>query len=110
MSPRLSTVLILAVVVLAALGTTSAKPLGEQDPSAGGPPAFTAREAQVYEPYGNNLEEDGSLDAALINYLFAKQLVQRLRSPSEVSRESQRKRSYWKQCAFNAVSCFGKRK
>ncbi|KAK8385055.1 hypothetical protein O3P69_012087 [Scylla paramamosain] len=105
MSPRLSTVLILAVVVLAALGTTSAKPLGEQDPSAGGPPAFTAREAQVYE-----LEEDGSLDAALINYLFAKQLVQRLRSPSEVSRESQRKRSYWKQCAFNAVSCFGKRK
>ena len=22
--------------------------------------------------------------------------------------ELQRKRSYWKQCAFNAVSCFGK--
>ena len=48
MFPRHCAVLTLALVVLAAGGTTYAKPLGEQDPSVGGPQAF-AREAQVYE-------------------------------------------------------------
>ncbi|XP_043495425.1 allatostatin C-like [Polistes fuscatus] len=53
------------------------------------------------------VDEDGSIDAALINYLFTKQIVQRLRNQLDIS-DLQRKRSYWKQCAFNAVSCFGK--
>jgi hypothetical protein len=53
------------------------------------------------------VDDDGSIDTALINYLFAKQVVNRLRSQMDVS-DLQRKRSYWKQCAFNAVSCFGK--
>ncbi|KAI4479913.1 hypothetical protein M0804_010652 [Polistes exclamans] len=53
------------------------------------------------------VDEDGSIDAALINYLFTKQIVQRLRNQLDIG-DLQRKRSYWKQCAFNAVSCFGK--
>nr|CAD7610597.1 unnamed protein product [Timema genevievae] len=53
------------------------------------------------------IDDDGSVETALINYLFAKQVVNRLRSQMDVS-DLQRKRSYWKQCAFNAVSCFGK--
>jgi hypothetical protein len=53
------------------------------------------------------VDDDGSIETALINYLFAKQVVNRLRSQMDVS-DLQRKRSYWKQCAFNAVSCFGK--
>ncbi|XP_069690724.1 prohormone-1-like [Periplaneta americana] len=53
------------------------------------------------------VDDDGSVETALINYLFAKQVVNRLRSQMDVS-DLQRKRSYWKQCAFNAVSCFGK--
>nr|CAD7197954.1 unnamed protein product [Timema douglasi] len=50
------------------------------------------------------VDDDGSVETALINYLFAKQVVNRLRSQMDVS-DLQRKRSYWKQCAFNAVSC-----
>ncbi|XP_039296814.1 prohormone-1 [Nilaparvata lugens] len=53
------------------------------------------------------VDDDGSIDAALMNYLFAKQMVNRLRSQMDIS-DLQKKRSYWKQCAFNAVSCFGK--
>lgn len=53
------------------------------------------------------VDDDGSVETALINYLFAKQVVNRLRSQMDVG-DLQRKRSYWKQCAFNAVSCFGK--
>jgi hypothetical protein len=53
------------------------------------------------------MDDDGSVETALMNYLFAKQLVNRLRSQMDVT-DLQRKRSYWKQCAFNAVSCFGK--
>ncbi|XP_072152683.1 prohormone-1 isoform X2 [Bemisia tabaci] len=52
------------------------------------------------------VDDDGSAETALINYLFAKQIANRLRSQMDVT-ELQRKRSYWKQCAFNAVSCFG---
>ncbi|XP_076670924.1 prohormone-1 isoform X2 [Andrena cerasifolii] len=53
------------------------------------------------------VDDDGSIDTALINYLFTKQIVKRLRSQLDIG-DLQRKRSYWKQCAFNAVSCFGK--
>lgn len=63
------------------------------------------------DEHGHNfslIDDDGSLDTALINYLFARQMVRRLQSSIDVS-DLQRKRSYWKQCAFNAVSCFGRK-
>ncbi|KAG7205217.1 hypothetical protein KM043_018302 [Ampulex compressa] len=53
------------------------------------------------------VDDDGSIETALINYLFTKQIVKRLRNQLDIA-DLQRKRSYWKQCAFNAVSCFGK--
>ncbi|KAF7990446.1 hypothetical protein HCN44_000251 [Aphidius gifuensis] len=53
------------------------------------------------------VDDDGSIETALINYLFTKQIVKRLHSQMDVN-DLQRKRTYWKQCAFNAVSCFGK--
>nr|XP_003699263.2 PREDICTED: prohormone-1 isoform X1 [Megachile rotundata] len=53
------------------------------------------------------VDDDGSIETALINYLFTKQIVKRLRNQLDIG-DLQRKRSYWKQCAFNAVSCFGK--
>lgn len=53
------------------------------------------------------VDDDGTVETALMNYLFAKQVVSRLRNQMNVA-DLQRKRSYWKQCAFNAVSCFGK--
>ncbi|XP_011695287.1 PREDICTED: prohormone-1-like [Wasmannia auropunctata] len=53
------------------------------------------------------VDDDGSIETALINYLFTKQIVKRLRDQLDVG-DLQRKRNYWKQCAFNAVSCFGK--
>ncbi|XP_013782369.1 prohormone-1-like [Limulus polyphemus] len=52
--------------------------------------------------------DDGSVDAALLDYLFARQMVQRLRNNLDIS-DLQKKRTYWKQCAFNAVSCFGRK-
>ncbi|XP_032688105.1 allatostatin C [Odontomachus brunneus] len=53
------------------------------------------------------MDDDGNIETALINYLFTKQIVKRLRNQLDIG-DLQRKRSYWKQCAFNAVSCFGK--
>ncbi|XP_076647453.1 prohormone-1 isoform X2 [Halictus rubicundus] len=53
------------------------------------------------------VDDDSSVETALINYLFRKQIEKRLRNQLDVT-DLQRKRSYWKQCAFNAVSCFGK--
>ncbi|XP_003244026.1 allatostatin C [Acyrthosiphon pisum] len=50
--------------------------------------------------------EDQNLEIALIDYLFAKQMMNRIRARTDSFR-AQKKRSYWKQCAFNAVSCFG---
>ncbi|XP_043270545.1 prohormone-1-like [Venturia canescens] len=70
----------------------------------------TALPAGDKERFINELDlvdDDGSIETALINYLFTKQMVQRLRSQMDIG-DLQRKRSYWKQCAFNAVSCFGK--
>ncbi|UYV68584.1 hypothetical protein LAZ67_6000133 [Cordylochernes scorpioides] len=52
------------------------------------------------------VEDDGTFDTALLNYLFTRQLVKRLRSGLDV-RDLQQKRAIWKQCAFNAVTCFG---
>lgn len=53
------------------------------------------------------MDDDGNIETALINYLFTKQIVKRLRNQLDIG-DLQRKRNYWKQCAFNAVSCFGK--
>ncbi|XP_037090347.1 prohormone-1-like [Pollicipes pollicipes] len=52
------------------------------------------------------MEDDGTAETALLNYLYARQMLRRLRKNLDVS-ELQQKRSYWKQCSFNAVSCFG---
>ncbi|XP_015371712.1 PREDICTED: allatostatin C-like [Diuraphis noxia] len=49
--------------------------------------------------------EDQNLENAMIDYLFAKQMMNRIRARTNSYRSQ--KRSYWKQCAFNAVSCFG---
>lgn len=54
-----------------------------------------------------------SLDNMLWNYLLARQMshqAQLQRGDGELTPEMQRKRSGWKQCSFNAVSCFGRRK
>ncbi|KAL6266949.1 allatostatin C-like [Pogonomyrmex barbatus] len=53
------------------------------------------------------MDDDGRVDTALMDYLLAKQIVKRFRNQLDIG-DLQRKRSYWKQCAFNAVSCFGK--
>ncbi|XP_069186629.1 prohormone-1-like isoform X1 [Procambarus clarkii] len=101
---RCVSVLALVLVALVAVTQVSAKALPDQSPQPYPEPQ------RMLDPFGNHLvDDDGSLDAALINYLFAKQMVERLRNNADI-KDLQRKRSYWKQCAFNAVSCFGKRK
>ncbi|KYM98998.1 PREDICTED: allatostatin C-like [Cyphomyrmex costatus] len=55
----------------------------------------------------NLVDDDGSIDKALMNYLFTKQIVKRLRNQMNVS-DLQRKRYFWKQCSVNVVACFGK--
>uniref|UniRef100_A0ABD2XCI5 Allatostatin C n=1 Tax=Trichogramma kaykai TaxID=54128 RepID=A0ABD2XCI5_9HYME len=55
-------------------------------------------------------EDDGSSAAVerdLLNFLVGRRFVKRLRSQADID-DLQRKRNYWRQCAFNAVSCFGK--
>lgn len=48
------------------------------------------------------------VENALINYLLAKKMQYNYetRARDEATMGAQKK-SYWKQCAFNAVSCFG---
>ncbi|XP_011500653.1 PREDICTED: prohormone-1-like [Ceratosolen solmsi marchali] len=52
-------------------------------------------------------EEGAAIERDLLNYLVGRRFVKRLRSQVDVD-DLQRKRNYWRQCAFNAVSCFGK--
>lgn len=52
------------------------------------------------------VDDNANVESAVLNYLFAKEFFNRMRRQVNV-RDLQRKRSYWKQCAFNAVSCFG---
>ena len=52
------------------------------------------------------MPDDGTAETVLLNYLYARQMLRRLGSNLDIT-ELQRKRSYWKQCSFNAVSCFG---
>ncbi|XP_022246106.1 prohormone-1-like isoform X2 [Limulus polyphemus] len=86
-------ILLLISVIL--LITAGAKSIGET-------------EQQFYPSDLDLVDDDGSMDAALINYLFARQMMRRLNNNLDTS-DLQRKRSYWKQCAFNAVSCFGRK-
>ncbi|GBL73535.1 Prohormone-1 [Araneus ventricosus] len=87
--------LLMATLVVVSIMTASSKSLGSQ-------------EKVFYPSQLDMVDDDGSLDNALLNYLFARQMVNRLRNNMDVT-DLQRKRSYWKQCAFNAVSCFGKK-
>ncbi|XP_055939876.1 prohormone-1-like [Argiope bruennichi] len=87
--------LLMATLMIVSIATTSSKSLGSQ-------------EKVFYPSQLDMVDDDGSLDNALLNYLFARQMVNRLRNNMDVT-DLQRKRSYWKQCAFNAVSCFGKK-
>ncbi|XP_031783707.1 prohormone-1 isoform X1 [Nasonia vitripennis] len=52
-------------------------------------------------------EEGAAVERDLLNYLVGRRFVKRLRNQADVD-DLQRKRNYWRQCAFNAVSCFGK--
>ncbi|XP_076358883.1 prohormone-1-like [Tachypleus tridentatus] len=89
---KFCTFLIISVFLLT---TTEAKSTGE-------------KENTFYPSDLDLLNDDGTLDTALINYLFARQMIRRLSKNLDIS-DLQRKRSYWKQCAFNAVSCFGRK-
>lgn len=53
---------------------------------------------------GNGLE-----NYILWNYLKDKQMERQMQQQRDLFPELQRKRSGWKQCAFNAVSCFGRK-
>lgn len=86
------TAIVLTVSLILFIGLTEALPTPEKD---------------VLLNDVDLVDDDGSIDAALINYLFTKQIVKRLRNQLDIG-DLRRKRSYWKQCAFNAVSCFGK--
>ncbi|XP_022240494.1 prohormone-1-like [Limulus polyphemus] len=89
---KINMLLLLACLLLA---VCSAKSLGES--------------AQEFYPSDLDMvNDDGSVDAALLNYLFARQMVNRLRNNLDTD-DLQKKRSFWKQCAFNAVSCFGRK-
>ncbi|XP_054718919.1 prohormone-1-like [Uloborus diversus] len=62
--------------------------------------------------YANDMEVGGDgdtpVDNAVLNYLFARQMNRMRNRGGDYAAELLRKRSsYWKQCAFNAVSCFG---
>ncbi|XP_075746851.1 uncharacterized protein LOC142804140 isoform X1 [Rhipicephalus microplus] len=63
---------------------------------------------------GGGAMASGGLENLLWNYLMAKQMARQMQreqvdQPPAVP-DFQRKRSGWKQCSFNAVSCFGRRK
>lgn len=62
---------------------------------------------------GGGAVPSGGLENLLWNYLMAKQMahqMQREQAEQAAVPDFQRKRSGWKQCSFNAVSCFGRRK
>ncbi|XP_042897128.1 prohormone-1-like [Parasteatoda tepidariorum] len=90
---KIATLVMMALAVLTV--AVRAKNIGQQ-------------ERIFYPSQLDVVDDDGSYDNALLNFLFARQMVNRLRNNLDVN-DLQRKRSYWKQCAFNAVSCFGKK-
>ncbi|XP_014214884.1 prohormone-1-like [Copidosoma floridanum] len=54
-------------------------------------------------------EETTALERDLVNYLLGRRLLLvKRRNPPNSIEDLQLKRNYWRQCAFNAVSCFGK--
>ncbi|CAL1269351.1 unnamed protein product [Larinioides sclopetarius] len=102
--------LLMTTLVVVSIMTASSKSLGSQEK------VFYPSQLDILpilkylfrDMLKQMVDDDGSLDNALLNYLFARQMVNRLRNNMDVT-DLQRKRSYWKQCAFNAVSCFGKK-
>ncbi|XP_060852799.1 prohormone-1-like [Rhopalosiphum padi] len=84
--------------------------LGENSPeimSMGDKDDFREIEEPSVDDYTiKNKSDDQNLEIALIDYLFTKQMINKIRARTD-SYRAQKKRSYWKQCAFNAVSCFG---
>lgn len=94
----------LVMVVLAVVRQSAAQPMPRREVVN---PTFEGI-SQHFDPEGKHLSDEDSLEAMLLNYLYAKQVVERLRNSQDIT-DLQRKRSYWKQCAFNAVSCFGKK-
>ncbi|XP_025207556.1 allatostatin C-like [Melanaphis sacchari] len=84
--------------------------LGENSPeimSMSDKDDFREIEEPVVDDYTiKTKNDDQNLEIALIDYLFAKQMMNKIRARTD-SYRAQKKRSYWKQCAFNAVSCFG---
>lgn len=91
---KVGSVLMVSLIIMS-VAMTSSKSIGQQ-------------ERALYPHDLDMIDDDGSMDTALLNYLFARQMVNRIRNNMDVT-DLQRKRSYWKQCAFNAVSCFGKK-
>lgn len=63
---------------------------------------------------GGGAVASGGLENLLWNYLMAKQMARQMQREQVEQQPAvpdfQRKRSGWKQCSFNAVSCFGRRK
>ncbi|EEB17337.1 hypothetical protein Phum_PHUM462060 [Pediculus humanus corporis] len=57
----------------------------------------------------NSLVDDRPRDLQIFKYLLTNEILNRQQNLYDWDAEQQRKRSYWKQCAFNAVSCFGKK-
>ncbi|XP_050060234.1 uncharacterized protein LOC114123452 [Aphis gossypii] len=84
--------------------------LGENSPeimSMGDKDDFREIEEPAINDYTiKTKSDDQNLEIALIDYLFAKQMMNKIRARTD-SYRTQKKKSYWKQCAFNAVSCFG---
>lgn len=91
---KLST-LALTVLIMVHITLSSAKNIGQP-------------EKVLYPSEFDLVDDDGSVDAALLNYMYGRMMFNRLRNNLDIS-DLQRKRSYYKQCAFNAVSCFGKK-
>ncbi|XP_036142777.1 allatostatin C isoform X2 [Monomorium pharaonis] len=56
----------------------------------------------------NLVDDDGSMETALMNYLFTKQIVKRLHNQLDVGDEFERRRRKWQLCSVNAIACFGK--
>jgi len=62
---------------------------------------------QAPRRFSTQLDSEGTtLETRLLDILLARQLVNRERQQLV---DMVRKRTNWKQCAFNAVSCFGRK-
>ncbi|KAL0268683.1 UNVERIFIED_CONTAM: hypothetical protein PYX00_010524 [Menopon gallinae] len=95
MNPNATRVLLSIIAVLLTIGLTLAKSIDSSDPEQ-----FQKNQLEL-------TNDELPLDNALFKFFLAREILNRQRSYDLEDR--QRKRNYWKQCAFNAVSCFGKK-